>query len=210
MKKIISLFCSMLLLSYSLSAMFFCKKNQQNLTKLDKALFNKIQQVELLKENYSEKRLIIKEIEKLLKKGANPNATKGGSTPLIMAIEIHSLDITQHLIRYNADVNLTLPHDPQTPLHHAISSRQSIIVHTLILARAELDIKGPLTPLEHAVETDLNIANLLLRYKAPVTPMVIDTLAQNLVKQKKYNNPKDIINRTEQLLATAQQRFEQE
>ncbi|KAG2424946.1 hypothetical protein HXX76_014104 [Chlamydomonas incerta] len=79
----------------------------------------------------------IADVRRLLQAGASPHGCGCGNwqtdtRPLVLAMQLHRLDVLQELLTFRANVN-GLKYDRQTPLQWAISSNDPHLVHVLLL-----------------------------------------------------------------------------
>jgi ankyrin repeat protein len=111
------------------------------------------------------------EIERLVKKGADPNAqTSEGVTPLIFAITSNHAAIVNMLLKLGADVNKVTTRY-ETPLIIAVKGEMPDIAEALIRGGADIDFsdKHDATALHYAsINGYFQLVDLLLYYGASV------------------------------------------
>jgi len=109
------------------------------------------------------------EVERMILKGADPNAESGdGVTPLIYAVNNSSLNTVKTLLRYDADVN-HITGRRETSLLLAVKNMDFEIAETLVRYGAEVNFQGNYgaAPLHFAsIYGYSGIADLLLYYDA--------------------------------------------
>jgi len=106
--------------------------------------------------------------EKLLSKGANPNATnKRGTTPLHYAVNLEDTSMVKLLTRYCVDVNVK-NNNEITPLHMAAKLGYTDIAKILVDSGADVNVidKEGHTPLHFA--NNIDIVRYLIEQKADV------------------------------------------
>jgi ankyrin repeat protein len=119
----------------------------------------------------------IKEIDRLIKKGADINAeTMEGCTPLVLAVSNNQPEAANLLIRYGSDVNkITAAYE--TPLLIAVKNQNEEIAEALIRAGAEIDFSDihDATALHYAsIYGYFQLVDMLLYYDASIDKKTTD------------------------------------